>query len=177
MPKAAMFVPYGESGSGSYGATLGNLHAGYIEPIHSKVFKLAVSIPFPKGSVFSIGDYGTADGGSSMVFLGRLLEFLKERHGPDTQFQVIHEDQGRNDFNSLFRRLTGIIPEPPSYLLSMDNVYAFACGTDFYKQCVPSNSMHFIMCMMSVHWLSQPPTVYRDSIYVCNDSLEEEREL
>ncbi|XP_046585641.1 calpain-type cysteine protease ADL1-like [Haliotis rubra] len=29
---------------------------------------------------------------------------------------------------------------------------------------------------MSVHWLSQPPTVYRDSIYVCNDSLEEEKE-
>ncbi|XP_067648784.1 uncharacterized protein [Haliotis asinina] len=173
--KVAVLVPCGESGSGSYGATLGKLHAGYIEPIHSKVFKLALSIPFRKGSVFNIGDYGTADGGSSIDFLRGLLKILKEQHGPDAQFQVIHEDQGENDFNSLFRRLTGIIPEPPSYLLTMDNVYAFACGTDFYKQCVPSNSMHFIMCMMSVHWLSQLPTVYRDSIYVCNESLEEEK--
>ncbi len=173
--KTAMFLPYGESGSGSYGATLGKLHAGYTEPIHSKVFKLAVSIPFQKGSVFNIGDYGTADGGSSMVFLWRLLEILKERHGPDAQFQVIHEDLGENDFNSLFRRLSGIIPEPPSYLLAMNNVYSFACGTDFYKQCVPCNSMHFITCMMSVQWLSQH-SVYRDSIYVCNESLEEEKE-
>ncbi|XP_067648971.1 uncharacterized protein [Haliotis asinina] len=151
--KEAVFVPFAEGGFGSSGATPGKHHAGYIEPIHSKVFKLALSIPFRKGSVFTIGDYGAAD----------------------AQFQVIHEDQGENDFNSLFRRLTGIIPEPPSYLLTMDNVYAFACGTDFYKQCVPSNSMHFIMCMMSVHWLSQLPTVYRDSIYVYYESLKEEK--
>ncbi|XP_046333011.2 gibberellic acid methyltransferase 1-like [Haliotis rufescens] len=174
--KDSMYTHYGQSGSGSYGSTLGKVHAGYIEPIQHKVFKLAVSIPCPSGSVFNIGDYGTADGGTSMVFLRQLITLLKQQHGPDAQFQIIYEDQGENDFNSLFRRLTGIIPDPPSYLIEMDNVYALACGTDFYKQCVPSHSMHFIMCMMSVHWLSKLPTVYRDSVYISHESLEKEKE-
>ncbi|XP_048247782.1 farnesoic acid carboxyl-O-methyltransferase-like [Haliotis rufescens] len=174
--KASIYIPFGQSGSGCYGSTLGKLHAGYTEPIQSKVFKLALSIPFANGSVFNIGDYGTADGGTSMVFLGQLITLLKQQHGSDAQFQIIYEDQGENDFNSLFRRLTGIIPDPPSYLIEMDNVYALACGTDFYKQCVPSHSMHFIMCMMSVHWLSKLPTVYRDSVYISHECLEKEKE-
>ncbi|XP_046333010.2 gibberellic acid methyltransferase 1-like [Haliotis rufescens] len=175
-PKASIYIPFGQSGSGSYGSTLGKLHAGYTEPIQSKVFKLALSIPCQSGSVFNIGDYGTADGGTSMVFLGQLITLLKQQHGPDAQFQVIYEDQGENDFKSLFKRLAGIIPDPPSYLIEMDNVYALACGTDFYKQCVPSHSMHFIMCMMSVQCLSKLPTVYKDSVYICHESPEDEKE-
>ncbi|XP_048249572.1 benzoate carboxyl methyltransferase-like [Haliotis rufescens] len=71
--------------------------------------------------------------------------------------------------------MSGIIPEPPSYLLEMDNVYVLAAGTNFYKQCVPSNSMHFLMCMVAVHWLSKTPTNVKDSIYKYPEGSAEEK--
>ncbi|XP_046560332.1 anthranilate O-methyltransferase 3-like [Haliotis rubra] len=69
-----------------------------------------------------------------------------------------------NDFNSLFKRMSGIIPDPPSYLLEMDNVYVLASGTNFYKQSIPSNSIHFMMSMTSIHWLSRTSTTFKNSI-------------
>ncbi|XP_046560333.1 S-adenosyl-L-methionine:benzoic acid/salicylic acid carboxyl methyltransferase 3-like [Haliotis rubra] len=100
-----------------------------------------------------------------MAIFRELLATLKDHHGPNTQFQVIYEVLEMNDFNSLFKRMSGIIPDPPSYLLEMDNVYVLASVTNFYKQCVPSNSMHFMLSMTSVHWLSRTPTTFKDSIY------------
>ncbi|XP_046551282.1 benzoate carboxyl methyltransferase-like [Haliotis rubra] len=109
-----------------------------------------------------------------MAIFGELLATLKDHHGPNTQFQVIYEDLEMNDFNSLFKRMSGIIPDPPSYLQEMDNVYVLASGTNFYKQCVPSNSMHFMMSMTSVHWLSRTATTFKDSIYKDAKSSTEE---
>ncbi|XP_046558986.1 probable methyltransferase TCM_000336 [Haliotis rubra] len=132
--------------------------------------------PFPftdKDSVFNIADYGAADGSTAMAIFGELLATLKDHHGPNTQFQVIYEDLEMNDFNSLFKRMSGIIPDPPSYLLEMDNVYVLASGTNFYKQCVPPNSIHFMMSMASVHWLSKTP-IFKDSIYKDAKSSTEE---
>ncbi|XP_067656356.1 uncharacterized protein [Haliotis asinina] len=144
-----------------------------MNPVKDKLLKLVPEIPF-KEHVFNIGDYGTGDGATSMTFLKDLLDILKARHGSERQFQVIYEDQSLNDFNSLFRRLSGIIPDPPSYLLRMDNVFALATGVDFYKQCVPSNSMHFIMCMLAAHWLSRTPVPYKESLYIYPDSSADE---
>ncbi|XP_046558988.1 anthranilate O-methyltransferase 3-like [Haliotis rubra] len=55
----------------------------------------------------------------------------------------------------------------------MDNVYVLASGTNFYKQCEPSNSIHFMMSMASVHWLSKAP-IFKDPIYKDAKSSTEE---
>ncbi|XP_046575542.1 loganic acid O-methyltransferase-like [Haliotis rubra] len=125
-----------------------------------------MNVPFlDKTSVYNIGDYGTADGAASMRLIRKLIENLKEHHGSEVQFQIIYEDQEINDFNSLFRRLSGLIPEPPSYLQDIENVFALASGTHFYKQCVPANSMHIIYSGVAVHWLSGKPPVNKDDIF------------
>ncbi|XP_067657257.1 uncharacterized protein [Haliotis asinina] len=170
------FAPYGKPGSGNYGRTLGKQTVGLIEPLRDRILNRVTSIPFnAKDSVFSIGDYGAADGSASMPFIGQLVANLKDQHGPEAQFQVIYEDTEVNDFNSLFKRVLGIIPDPQVYLPDMDNVYVLASGTDFYKQCVPSNSMHFIMCMISLLWLSETPVKYNNSLYKYPESSAEEK--
>ncbi|XP_067678894.1 uncharacterized protein [Haliotis asinina] len=173
IPKA--YRPYRKTGERNYGSRLGKQNVGYVEPVRERILSLAKTIPFTdKHSVFSIADYGAADGSTAMAIFRELLATLKDHHGPDTQFQVTYEDLEMNDFNSLFKRMSGIIPDPPSYLLEMDNVYVLASGTNFYKQCVPSNSIHFMMSMTSVHWLSRTPTTFKYSIYKDAQSSAEE---
>ncbi|XP_067656247.1 uncharacterized protein [Haliotis asinina] len=160
-------LPYGEAGMGTYGANLVANSDRYSVLFQTNdVLKLAKNVPFPdKTSVYSIGDYGTADGTASMAIMRKLIETLKEHHGPNVQFQIIYEDQETNDFNSLFRRLSGLIPEPSSYLQDIENVFAFASGTHFYKQCVPAESMHIIYSGVAVHWLSGKPPVNKNDIF------------
>ncbi|XP_048249330.1 uncharacterized protein LOC124142015 [Haliotis rufescens] len=168
------YVPYGKTGSGNYGSTFTPQTVEFMKPVRDKLLSLVTEIPF-KEQVFNIGDYGTGDGATSMTLLKELLVVLKERHGSERQFQVIYEDQDLNDFNSLFKRLSGAIPDPPSYLLNMNNVFALTSGVHFYKQCVPSDSMHCIMCMIAAHWLSKTPTLYKESLYIYPDSSAEEK--
>ncbi|XP_046579711.1 loganic acid O-methyltransferase-like [Haliotis rubra] len=168
------YIHYGEPGSGHYGSTLSKQTEELTKPVRDKVQALVEDIPFNE-PVFNIGDYGAADGSSSMPFLRNILTTLKERHGPQCQFNVIYEDRALNDFNSLFKCISGLIPGHKSYLLDMDNVFALASGVDFYKQCVPSSSMHFIMCMAAAHWLSKTPTLFKESIYFNQYSSAEEK--
>ncbi|XP_046560501.1 S-adenosyl-L-methionine:benzoic acid/salicylic acid carboxyl methyltransferase 3-like [Haliotis rubra] len=173
IPKA--YRPYGKTGDGNYGSTLGKQNLLHVEPVRETILRLAKTIPFTdKDSVFNIAEYGAADGSTAMAIFGELLATLKDHHGPNTQFQVIYEDLEMNDFNSLFKRMSGIIPDPPSYLLEMDNVYVLASGTNFYKQSIPSNSIHFMMSMTSIHWLSRTPTTFKNSIYKDAKSSTEE---
>ncbi|XP_067656525.1 uncharacterized protein [Haliotis asinina] len=160
-------LPYGEAGLGTCGADLGLSTNRYSVLLQNSDFlDLAKNVPFrDKTSVYNIGDYGTCDGAAAMGLIRKLIASLKEHHGSDVQFQITHEDQEVNDFNSLFRRLSGLIPEPPSYLQDFDNVFALASGTNFYKQCVPADSMHIVLCLAAAHWLSGKPPVNKDSIY------------
>ncbi|XP_067667486.1 uncharacterized protein [Haliotis asinina] len=170
-----IYRPYGKTGDGNYGSTLGKQNVGYFEPVRERILSLAKTIPFTdKDSAFNIADYGAADGYTAMAIFRELLATLKDHHGPDTQFQVIYEDLEMNDFNSLFKRMSGIIPDPPSYLLEMDNVYVLASGTNFYKQCVPSNSIHFMMSITAAQWLSRTPTTFKHSLYKDAQSSAEE---
>ena len=59
------------------------------------------------GKVFTIADYGCADGGTSMPLLYACVKELRKMHGDILPIQVIYEDQPVNDFKSLFLRLQG----------------------------------------------------------------------
>lgn len=59
------------------------------------------------GSVFTIADYGCADGGTSMSLLYACVKELRKSYGDDLPIHVIYEDQPVNDFKSLYLRLQG----------------------------------------------------------------------
>ena len=59
------------------------------------------------GSLFTIADYGCADGGTSMPLMYACVKELRKIHGDDLPIHVIYEDQPVNDFKSLFLRLQG----------------------------------------------------------------------
>lgn len=61
------------------------------------------------GSVFTIADFGCADGGTSMPLLYACVKELREIHGDSLPIHVVYEDQPVNDFKSLFLRLQGIL--------------------------------------------------------------------
>ena len=61
------------------------------------------------GSVFTIADYGCADGGTSMPLMYACVKELRKIHGDTLPIRVIYEDQPVNDFKSLFLRLQGML--------------------------------------------------------------------
>ena len=100
-------VPYGESGSGYYGCKVLDTI-----PCIKELVPIAVdcvrSYPVPPGSVFTIADYGCADGVSSMQLIYSCVEELKQLHGRELEILIFYEDQPVNDFTSLFSFLQGI---------------------------------------------------------------------
>nr|KAG5688734.1 hypothetical protein BaRGS_002058 [Batillaria attramentaria] len=107
-------------------------------------------IPVPaRNGVFTIGDYGTSDGSTSMTLVRKIIEWLREKHGEELPIQVLYEDQELNDYNSLFKRLH----DESSYLHDFTNVYTMASNTNFYKQVVPNETCDVIFTSIATHWL------------------------
>ena len=59
--------------------------------------------------MFTIADYGCADGGTSMPLMYACVKELRKIHGDNLPIHVIYEDQPVNDFKSLFLRLQGLV--------------------------------------------------------------------
>ena len=59
------------------------------------------------GSVFTIADYGSADGGNSMPLIYSCVEELRKLHGSALEILIFYEDQPTNDFTSVFSILQG----------------------------------------------------------------------
>ena len=99
-------TPYGVDGSGFYSDNTIGCHNVILEsaPLMLESVKSALVRP---GSVFTIADYGCADGGTSMPLLYACVKELRKIYGDDLPVHVIYEDQPVNDFKSLFLRLQG----------------------------------------------------------------------
>jgi len=82
---------------------------------------------------------------------------LRNIHGDELAINVVYEDQPVNDFKSLFLRLQGLMPGPKSYLLDFPNVFVTACGTTFYSQCLPPQTVNLAFSASAMHWLRQKP--------------------
>ncbi|KAJ7331669.1 hypothetical protein OS493_019262 [Desmophyllum pertusum] len=123
-------------------------------PLVLDAIKLASVKP---GSVFTIADYGCADGGTSMPLLYACVQELRKIHGDDFSINVIYEVQPVNDFKSLFLRLQGFMPGPKSYLLNFPDVFVTTCGTNFYSQCFPPQTVNLAFSATAFHWLNIKP--------------------
>lgn len=112
---------------------------------------------------FVIADLGTADGGTSMPLMAKMVKTLREKHGKDLPISLWYEDQPVNDFKSLFMRLQGLIPGPPVF--TDENVFVYANGTSFFEQCFPANSVDLAVSFTAMHWLNGKPGNLNDKIH------------
>lgn len=99
-------IPYGEPGSGSFSSkvldTLDSMKE--LAPIALDCVR---SLQVTPSSVFTIADYGCADGGTSMPLIYSCVEELRKLHGSELEILIFYEDQPTNDFTSLFAFLQG----------------------------------------------------------------------
>jgi len=51
-----------------------------------------------------------------------------------------------------------------------------ACGTNFYSQCVPSNTVHLGFSSTSMHWLSKKPCDITGAIHHTMITNQQEKE-
>lgn len=100
------YVPYGDTGSGYYSKKAGHTSQG-IAAITPVILESLQSIPLNPRSLFTIADYGCADGGTSMPLICACVKKLKELHGDDLEINIQYEDQPFNDFKSLFSFVQG----------------------------------------------------------------------
>lgn len=169
-------LPYGQEGSGFYSEnTIGCYDViSTAQPLVIKAIQESSLLPT---GPFVIADYGTADGGTSMFLMGNCIKNIREKCGQDKEIMIYYEDQASNDFRSLFKRIHGLLPGPPSFLLNNTGVYASCIGTGFFSQCLPCNSVHIGFSFTAMHWLSSRPCMLKRAIHHTGSQDEEEKKV
>ena len=177
-------VPWGSDGEGVYSATtLGCFSV--IDSASAFVIQGAEMVGMTaKGSarrVVRIADYGTADGGTSLGLIGRVITALRA-HVPTLDIEVCYEDQPNNDWRSLFYHAEGLRPITglgqnalTAYTKQHERVYVYACGRSFHVQCFPPASVDVGMSFTAMHWLSKKPCNITNGVH-STQATGEERE-
>ncbi|XP_068686578.1 uncharacterized protein [Montipora foliosa] len=168
-------IPYGADGSGFYSDNTIGCYNVILEsaPLMLECINSACVEP---GRVFTIADFGCADGGTSMPLLYACVKELRKIHGDSLPIHVIYEDQPVNDFKSLFLRLQGLIPGPKSYFLDFPNVFVSTCGTSFYSQCLPPQSINLVFSSTAMHWLRDRPCNVTGALHHTMITVPKEKE-
>ncbi|KAL8574317.1 hypothetical protein ACOMHN_065342 [Nucella lapillus] len=170
--------PYGVPGTGNFGRWLGDQDTYSIAVMQEKIMKTIDSVPSAAGNeLFTIGDFGCADAAVSIPLIRSIIQRVRERSQKKRPIQVVYEDQPTNDFNSVFKRVHGLIPEPPTYLKDFSDVFVMASGTGFFEQILPPNSADVIFSFIAAHYLSVPITKYKDSLHRFPNATQEESKV
>lgn len=96
---------------------------------------------------FVFADFGVADGVSSSICARSVAEVLDCTSGLPSEISIVLEDQAENDFRPVFHRIGEAMRGIKT------NVVVSAVGRTFHEQCVPSDSTHFAVSMLSVQYL------------------------
>ena len=141
-------------GGGYYSlATIGAKHV--IDAATPLVLAAIAEIALPKGRPFTLGDFGCADGGTSIDMVRAVLEAVRARDA-ELPIAVVYSDQPRNDFNALFQILNGGTPIE-SYLDDFEGLHVSAAATSFYRRVLPPGSLDLGFSATAMHWLSAKP--------------------
>jgi len=173
---AGVHIPVGKDGEGEYtAATKGcfDVIDGATPLVLKEIMKQPIR-PFGVGSpAFHIADYGTADAGTSLGLLSKIVTAHRDRVGDDKKEIAIHyEDQLTNEWQSVFNHVLGIKSVSDAYgnpietPYALGNVFAQACGVGFHSQCYPSNSIDFGISFTAMHWLSAFPSSLKGEEYM-----------
>lgn len=68
------------------------------------------------------------------------------------------------------------MPGPKSYFLDFPNVFVTACGTSFYSQCLPPQSVNLGFSATAMHWLREKPCSVTGALHHTMITLPEEAE-
>ena len=149
-------------GGGYYSlATLGAKHV--IDGATPLVLEAIERMPDGSGS-FTMSDMGTADGGTSLDLVGKVIEAVKRRW-PAREIAIVHTDQPRNDFNALVANL--------HRHSARERVFFLQSATSFYRQILPSASLDLGFSATAMHWLSSKPCDISDHVQAVGASGEE----
>ena len=165
-------VPWGGLGSGTYtAATKGCFDViARTQPCVQKALGLALDARRAAGTAnvtpFSIADFGTADGGTSIPLMRSVVQAVRAAE-PRAPIVVNYEDQAANDWQSLFKLVHGNMPNGPQTYMdgTVDNVYVLASGASFYEQCFAPGSIDFSFCATAMHWLTSVPCEIPDALH------------
>ncbi len=143
------------SGGGLYSlATIGAKDV--IDAATPLVTRAIQETDFNADCAFVLSDMGCADGGTSLNMIRSAIKAVNAERSA-LPVQVIYADQPRNDFNALVGIVHGLT-DFKSYIGEFENVFPVFSGTSFYKQIVPSNTLHLGFSATAMHWLSAKPT-------------------
>ena len=113
---------------------------------------------------FSIADFGTADGGTSIPLMRSIVAAVRAVE-PQAPIVVQYEDQAQNDWQSLFKLVHGDLPGGPETYMPADNVFVLATGASFYQPCFAPASIDLAFCATAMHWLTTVPAQIPDALH------------
>jgi len=167
-------TPVGKDGDGAYSAATKGCF-DVIDAATPLILNEVACQPLRDDHPFHIADYGTADGGTSLGLLTKIVKAVRERKGDnndssnnDEKEIVIHyEDQRENEWKSVFNHAFGYKKVTDAYGNQIDtpydlgNVFIEANGVGFHSQCYPSKSIDLGVSFTAMHWLSSSPSSLR----------------
>lgn len=157
--------PVGTDGEGEYSAaTKGcfDVIAAATPAVLSSVSEM--TLPAVGSRAFTVADYGTADAGTSLGLISKIIDTVRDRGGDKLEVQVHYEDQKDNEWKSVFNHALGHketsdaygVVQKPAY--TPDNgVFVSASGIGFHNQAYPSSSIDLAVSFTAMHWLSKGP--------------------
>ncbi|CAK9135742.1 IpCS3 [Ilex paraguariensis] len=114
---------------------------------------------FHREKVLNVADLGCAAGPNPFSVILTVKESLerkcKELNCQPAELQVYLNDLPGNDFNSLFKDLSGVGKDQKSDVLR--TCFVMGAPGSFYGRLFPRSCLHLVHSCYSVHWLSQVP--------------------
>nr|WAU46224.1 S-adenosyl-methionine 4-1-methyl-2-pyrrolidinyl-3-oxobutanic acid methyltransferase [Erythroxylum coca] len=113
-------------------------------------------------TTLTIADLGCSSGPNTLFAVSELIKVVQKlcqrlgHQGPE--YQVFLNDLPGNDFNSIFKSLSGFQEELNKQVETRIGPCFFnGSPGSFYGRLFPSNSLHFVHSSSSLMWLSQVP--------------------
>lgn len=167
--------PVGKDGEGLYTASTKGCF-DVIDAATPAVLCAVDAIPTSRdtSSVFSIADYGTADGGTSLGLMAKIVEAVRSRSSENREILINYEDQRENEWKSVFNHVLGFKTVTDAYgnvlkTPRMDptcGIFVSACGVGFHEQALPSKSVDLGISFTAMHWLSRDPKSLKGTPYM-----------
>jgi len=161
---ANVHTPVGKDGEGEYtAATKGCFDV--IDAAGPLVLQEVASQPIRDHQAFHVADYGTADAGTSLGLLSKVVRAVRERKNASDKEVVVHyEDQLNNEWKSVFNHALGYKTVTDAYNneietpYNLGGVFVEANGVGFHQQCYATGSIDLGVSFTAMHWLSSSPS-------------------
>ncbi|KAL4562050.1 hypothetical protein LXL04_034240 [Taraxacum kok-saghyz] len=116
---------------------------------------------FPE--MLSIADFGCSSGPNALLMPSMLIDVVAkislEMSYKTPEIQINLNDLPSNDFNTTFGLLQEFQEKIIYNIQPPLSCYFTGVPGSFYARVFPANTLHFVYCSYSLHWLSQLPEV------------------